>query len=99
METLGRTSESYDDYWADDPQPRIYRLTDVTDPDNPRPAYHGMAPCGHRFYFNERHVVVEEPDGTFTVSPQPTPPSGQNSILCRACGWHGYIDHNVWRTV
>lgn len=92
----GRTSTSYEDFWAEDDQPRIYRLTDVTDPDHPRPMYHGKAPCGHVFCFNERHIVDEHEDGTFSVTPQPTPPSGHNSILCRACGWHGYVHHNVW---
>lgn len=95
----GRTVESYDDFFADDPQPRIWESQNGDDPQMPVRAYFGMAPCGHRFHFNERHVVVRNDDGTFTVSPQPTPPEGQNSILCRQCGWHGYIDHNVWTSV
>jgi hypothetical protein len=95
-EVEGRTSQSYEDYFADDPQPRIYPLTDDA---SGRPVYHGMAPCGHRFHFNERHVIGAHEDGTFSLTPQPTPPSGMNSILCRCCGWHGYVDHNRWRTV
>lgn len=99
MPTQGRTSGNYDDFWAKDDQPRIWRLTDVSEPDAPRATFLGKAPCGHVFHFSDRHVVDEHDDGTFSVTPQPTPPSGQNSILCRACGWHGYIDHNVWRQV
>jgi hypothetical protein len=31
---------------------------------------------------------------TITVEPKP---GNSNSILCPTCGWHGYIDHGVWR--
>lgn len=92
----GRTSESYDDYFADDPQPRIWKASDITDPEHPVPAFHGMAPCGHRFYFANEHEVDEHGDGTFSVQPKP---SNSNSILCRVCGWHGYVDHNIWTSV
>lgn len=95
----GRTSDSYEDYFADDPQPRIREMLDVTEGEPGVPSYMGMAPCGHRFQFNERHVVEKHDDGTFSVTPQPTPPSGQNSILCRACGWHGYVLRNDWYEV
>jgi hypothetical protein len=99
VDVQGRTSPDYEDYWSVDPQPRIQKARDVTDGEPGVAIYHGMPPCGHRFYFNERHVVEEHEDGTFSVTPQPTPPQGMNSILCRACGWHGYVYRNVWREV
>lgn len=95
----GRTSPDYEDFWADDPQPRIQKFIDVTNGEPGVPGYHGKAPCGHVFHFNERHVVDEHEDGSFSVTPQPTPPTGMNSILCRACGWHGYIIRNDWYEV
>jgi hypothetical protein len=103
MPVEGRTSPDYDDFYANDPQPRIRKMLDVVeDCAQGRltgDVFFGMPPCGHRFAFNERHIIDEHPDGTFTVAPQPTPPSGHNSILCRSCGWHGYIDHNVWTAI
>jgi hypothetical protein len=39
------------------------------------------------------HEVEEHEDGTITVEPRP---GNSNSILSPK-GWHGYIDHGVWR--
>lgn len=36
------------------------------------------------------HKVVEEDDGTVTIDP---------SILNQPSGWHGYLEHGVWREV
>jgi hypothetical protein len=54
-------------------------------------------PCGHHFMLahgTPRHDVDEHDDGAITVEPKP---GNSNSILCPKCGWHGYIDHGVWR--
>lgn len=46
------------------------------------------------------HTVREHEDGTISVAPGD---GSTNSILCSAvgdrAGWHGYIDHGVWREV
>lgn len=98
MPTQGRTSRSYSDYFAGDSQPRIWATIDITDGEPGVPRYHSMPPCGHRGVLSIDHDVEEEEDGTFTVQPNPPMnPDNSNSILCH-CGWHGFIDHNVWRT-
>jgi len=59
-------------------------------------------PCGHESLLaspgnpdaNGRHHEVEEhADGTISVLPRP---ENSNSILCRQCGWHGYIRAGVF---
>lgn len=47
-----------------------------------------------------RHTIREEDDGTISVRPGD---GSSNSILCHTsgenAGWHGYIEHGVWRSV
>lgn len=99
--TDGRTSTSYADFWSDDDQPRIRRLTDVTDPANPTASYHVKLPCGHVGHLTE-HLVDEHDDGTFSIVSQPNPPGvAMNSLLCHieGCGWHGYLHHNIFEQI
>ena len=56
-------------------------------------------PCGHRFEIGDpawspHHDVEKHDDGAISVVPRP---GNSNSILCPTCGWHGYIEHGVWR--
>lgn len=39
----------------------------------------------------EHHQIVEHEDGTITVSPSIAMQHGQ--------GWHGFLEHGVWRSV
>lgn len=92
----GRTSESYEDFFADDAQPRIW---EGVDSESGRPVYHSRPPCGHHGMLSELHHVEKNDDGTFTIRPNPPgDPQNSNSILC-ACGWHGYVRSNVWEHV
>lgn len=98
MGVQGRTSSSYEDFWADDDQPRIWKLTGRG---APRPAYHVKLSCGHVGHLSE-HIVDEHEDGTFSVVSQPNPPGvAMNSILCHVegCGWHGYLHHNRFEAI
>jgi hypothetical protein len=94
----GRTSPSYDDFFADDDQPRIWRTTDT---ETGRPRYHVRTPLGHTGVLSQAHEVDEHEDGTFTVEPKP---ENSNSILCQEPGsgrpdWHGYVYRNIWHSV
>lgn len=42
----------------------------------------------HHGQLNPAHTITEHDDGAITVSP---------SIQCQCCGWHGFLEHGVWR--
>lgn len=61
------------------------------------------APDGQRFYLanehdrdrsGKHHEVDEHDDGTISVVPKP---ANSNSIQSPNQGWHGWIDHGVWK--
>lgn len=61
-------------------------------------------PCGHHFFLagpeKPAHFVEEHEDGMITVrSHPPADPENSNSIMCPECGWHGYIDHGIWKAI
>jgi hypothetical protein len=92
----GRTSQSYEDFFADDDQPRIWQGRDSQ---TGRPVFHIRPPCGHHGVLSPLHDVEFNRDDTFTVRPNPPfNPGNSNSILC-ACGWHGYVYSNDWQAV
>lgn len=60
-----------------------------------RPSWLNTPPCGHlgRLATQSQdtagqHEITEHGDGSITVSP---------SILCRECGWHGWLEDGEWR--
>jgi hypothetical protein len=58
----------------------------------------GCAPNGEIARVDRRWSIVEEPDGTITVGPLSE--GGSSSILIHGPrGWHGYLEHGVWREV
>lgn len=55
--------------------------------------YHGVTPNG-LFTNLSNHHVVENTDGTITVSPSILVklPTGDKEIV-----WHGYLENSIWR--
>lgn len=92
----GRRAESYEDFFADDDEPRFW-ITE--DRGNGKQLVHIRPPCGHHGVLSEAHSPEINEDGSLTVRPNPPwDPGNSNSILC-ACGWHGYVYSNDWREV
>lgn len=95
-EVRGRRAESYEDFFGSD-EPMWWKLSNEgTDAPtwlirHPGPC-HGGETRGHGA-LSQAHHVEEHEDGSITVMPQP---ENSNSILC-SCGWHGFIDHGVWK--
>lgn len=52
---------------------------------------HVPCPLHHFIGVLSNHTVVEHEDGTITVSPSILVPGDQ--------GYHGYLEHGVWREV
>jgi hypothetical protein len=103
MRTQGRCAEDHDSFWAE--PPGVWWKWETVDLGDGGPSvtrWMVRPPCGHSFMLapggkrtGPAHEVDEHDDGMVTVEPKP---GNSNSILC-ACGWHGYIDHGVWRGV
>lgn len=95
METPGRSAEGYEDFFRST-DPVWWKLT-AEDGEvtwmirHPGPC-HDPDGNGHGRLSPEHHVEEHE-DGMISVMPQP---GNSNSILC-SCGWHGFIDHGVWK--
>ena len=96
----GRQAKDDDDYWASPGAWEKWTLEGVT-------CWMARPPCGHNNLLGPKppahgHEVDEHEDGMITVEPKP---GNSNSILCGwpvdggTCGWHGYIDHGVWRSI
>ncbi len=51
--------------------------------------WHVTLPSGIQFTLG-KHTVTEHEDGTITASP---------SVYDAPDGWHGYLEHGVWREV
>lgn len=88
----GIRAKGYEDFFQADP-PIIWGP--MHQEGNPLSQWHIRPPCGHsgmlaRDPDHPTHDVTENPDGTVTVA---------GSILCTQCGWHGYIEAGVWRSV
>jgi hypothetical protein len=50
-----------------------------------------------------RHTVTEHDDGSITVSPSILADPGRHAEgigdIIKADGWHGFLEHGVWRSV
>jgi hypothetical protein len=85
--TQGRRADSDEEFWADPPGV-WWRWDAVNLSDGGPPVV--------RWMIRPSHEIEEHEDGAITVEAKP---SNSNSILCPFCGWHGYIEHGVWRSV
>lgn len=92
--THGRRATSYDDYFNDQVG-AYWGPLNVSGQD--RPLWLNTPPCGHPGRLatqshdtSGQHQIEEHDDGTITVDP---------SILCRECGWHGYLERGIWRSI
>jgi hypothetical protein len=101
--TQGRQADDHDEFWGE-PAGVWWRWSKVDLGDGGPPVVRWMVrpPCGHSFMLapagnrnGPAHEVDEHDDGMITVQPKP---NNSNSILCSSCGWHGYIDHGVWKS-
>lgn len=95
--TQGHAAHNHDEFWA---SPGVWWRWETTEEDDSYIRWMVRPPCGHHFMLAggsqslPHHEVDENEDDTITVEPKPT---NSNSILCPTCGWHGYIDHGIWR--
>lgn len=91
--TQGRASTGYEDFFSGEAHEQgvWWKRPVVHGPNGPEVMWMTRHPgAGHHGRLHDDHVVTEHEDGTITVEP---------SILCRTCGWHGYLERGVWREV
>lgn len=88
--TEGRAAEGYDDFFGSS-DPTWWMLRPEKKEGASGPLWLTRHPgADHHGSLADGHEVTEHEDGTISVYP---------SILCRACGWHGYLERGVWREV
>lgn len=82
---IGRRTEFVEGWPGQDAQPGDYcRVPAGVDPRGE--VWYAMAPNGHIGAL-VTHDVVEHDDGTITVAPS----------IVMPLGWHGWLDHGVWK--
>jgi hypothetical protein len=93
----GHAAHNDDEFWA---SPSVWWRWETEEEGDSYVRWMVRPPCGHHFILaggsqsGPHHEVDEEDNGIISVVPKPT---NSNSILCPQCGWHGFIEHGVWK--